>query len=210
MKRPTVVLCLLAFLGCDQLSTLEENLRPSGGGGTGGSGGGDSCGLSAKQLDDSYVLPLSSPGTAGAFGQACPALHPVQGSGYDTFDPGPETGPCDRHPEVRIQPAHTPCAEPGGSLVYRLVLANRNDPQCPPVSWRFSSNSLSDSVANVRPASNRIVLPGGAQGVVCLEVTSARQQQYEARSRVDFTFEAPGQVRQGAIWHTVRASRPGQ
>jgi hypothetical protein len=187
------------------------------GGGTGGVGGtggivqGDpNCGLSQADLATAYVVPLSSMGTAGYTGQICPGTHPVESGGYGPFDPGPETGPCGRHPDLLLQPAQAPCTDPGSSFTYRVTLVNHNDAACPSATWTFISSSVGTStIADVSPAGPLpVTIASGAQSSVCLTVTSQPTQQYSSETRVDFSFQQPSNTRIGTIWHAARASVP--
>jgi hypothetical protein len=195
--------------------TGGSDVRGTGGGGAGGIGGGavqgdSDCGLSQTDLATAYVVPVSSMGTAGYMGQICPGTHPIQGSGYGPFDPGPETGPCGRHPELRLQPALAPCTDPGSSFTYRVTLANRNDAACPSATWTFTATNLDpDIIADVSPVGPLpVTIASGAEGAVCLTVTSQPKQYASGETRVDFSFEQANNSREGAIWHAARANTP--
>jgi hypothetical protein len=200
--------CLLPLLGCDSdliRDILGGHHRPPPADSGAGGSGGNECGLSPEQLATAYLVPLSSPGTGGRGGGRCPELQPVEGLGADTFDPGPERGPCGRHPEVRLQPTRVPCTAPGTSFTYRITIANRDAPGCPERAWQFTSDGFANAVDPPGPVA--VTPPVGGEQSVCLKVTSPPEAPDQGSSRVDFRFDSGDQARAGALWHPTQRPR---
>jgi hypothetical protein len=175
-------------------------------GGRGGAGGNEdtSCGLTASQLATAFEVPAGPWNTAGATGSACPTEQPIQGDNYYMAAPVVPEAPCGRTPTLTMQPRLVPVRPAGEQVPYRLVLTNRNEPDCPAQAWSFEAVSLNRDVALVGAGQETKVLSSGGQYVICLRATTQPPVFTGSSSRIDFAFGNGQRVRDGAFWHPTR------